>query len=101
MWGRSCQEAFEWLNEILTAQPVFKVADPEWLFILQTDASEYGLGAVLSQEDENGDKHPVAFASWKFIPHEVNYSIIKKECLAVVWTLTYFHMYLEGHHFMV
>ncbi len=82
-------------------QPVLKVADPEQPFILQTDVSEYGLGAVLSQEDENGEEHPVAYASQKPFPREMNYSVIEKKCLAIVWALAYFNVYLEGWHFTV
>ena len=64
--------------------PVLKVDDPERPFILLTDASECGLDAVLSQEDESGQEHPVAFVSRKLFPRELNYSVIETECLAVV-----------------
>ena len=80
--------------------PVLKVADPERPFILQTDVSECGLGAVLSQEDESGQEHPVAFVSRKLFPREMSYSVIE-ECLAVVWALSYFNVYLEGQTFTV
>ena len=53
-FDKSCQDAFAQLKEALMTHPVLKVADPERPFILQTDASECGLGAVLSQEDESG-----------------------------------------------
>ena len=100
-FDQSCHGAFSQLKEVLMTHPVLKVADPEQLVILQTDTSEYGLGAVLSQEDENGEKHPVAYASRKLFPREMNYSVIEKKCLAVVWALAYFNVYLEGLHFTV
>ena len=87
-FDKSCQDAFAQLKEALMTHPVLKVADPERPFILQTDAAEYGLGAVLSQEDESGQEHPVAFASRKLFLREMNYSVIEKECLAVVWALS-------------
>ena len=91
-----CQKAFTHLKEVLMTRPVLQVADPGKPFLLQTDASDYGLGAVLSQEDAKDEEHPVAFASRKLFPREMNYSVIEKECLAIVWALTYFNVYLEG-----
>ena len=52
-------------------------------FILQTDASDYGVGAVLSQRDNNGDDHAVAYYSKKLLPREIRYSVVEKECLAI------------------
>ena len=53
---------------------VLKVADPSKPFVLQTDASELGLGAVLSQKDDDGNEHPVAYESRKLLPREANYA---------------------------
>ena len=80
---------------------VLKVADPSKPFVLQTDASEVGLGAVLSQKDDDGNEHPVACASQKLLPREVNYATIEKECLAIVWALRFFYTYLYGQSFTV
>ena len=60
-------------------------------FILRTDASDYGIGAVLLQEHEDV-KFPVAYASKKLLKREVNYSVIEKECLAIVWGFQKFQM---------
>lgn len=87
-----------WLKEALKTHLVLKVADPRKPFILQTDA--YGLGAMLNQEDENRE-HSAGYASWKLL-QERNYSM-EKECLAVVWALSYFisYVYPEGWIVMV
>ena len=82
-WSERCGEAFHKLKELLSTPPVLKVAEPNKQYVLQTDASKQGLGAVLSQIKENGEEHPVAFASRKFLSREKNYSVIEKECLAI------------------
>ena len=97
----SCRDAFETLKGLLLRAPILRVADPGKPFILQTDTSDRGLGAVISQKDEKGDEHPVAYASRKLFPREINYSVIKKECLAIVWALRYFNTYLYGQEFTV
>jgi hypothetical protein len=69
-------------------------------FVLQTDASNQGLGAILLQEVE-GVKHPIMFASRKLLPREQNYSTIERECLAIVWGIQKFQVYLYGRQFVL
>ena len=69
-------------------------------FILQTDASNQGIGAVLVQE-ENGVKMPVAYGSKKLVKGEVKLSTVEKECLALVWGIQKFQKYLYGREFVV
>ena len=78
------------------------MADLSKPFILQIDASDLGLGAVLLQED-NCKKSPVAYASWKLKQSERAYAVIEKECLALVWAVQKFHkyMYLYGTTFSI
>ena len=99
-WTDDCEVAFCKLKEILVAPPVLKVVEPDKPYVLQTDASELGLGAVLSQV-KDGEEHPVAFASRKLLPREKNYSVIEKECLAIVWSLQVFYVYLFGQKFTI
>ena len=100
-WDSQCEEAFRKLKEALLESPVLSVADPTKPFILQTDASERGLGAVLSQEGCEGEQHPVAYASRKLYPRERNYSTVEKECLAVIWALRVYNTYLYGQKFTI
>ena len=65
-------------------------------FILQTDASEHGVGAVLSQCDDDGQEHPIAYFSRKLLPQEEHYSTIEKECLAIKLGVQAFRVYLLG-----
>ena len=95
------ENAFQKLKLLLIQTPILKVANPSASYILQTDASDRGLGAVLSQADEEVEEHPVAFASRKLLPREMNYSVIEKECLAIVWALSVFHTYLYGQSFII
>lgn len=71
-------------------------------FILQTDASDRGLGAVLLQE-ELGQKLPIAYASGKLREREseCKYATAEKKCLAVVWEIQKFQKYLYGHEFIL
>ena len=66
-------------------------------FILHTDASGEGLGAVLEQKQEDGMLHPVAYACWTLTKHERKYGITELEALGVVWALKHFRAYLWGH----
>ena len=66
-------------------------------FVLETDASKIGLGAVLSQYQEDGKLHPVAYASRSVSTAESNYATTNLETLAVVWSVTHFKYYLYGH----
>jgi len=69
-------------------------------FILQIDASNDGIGAILLQE-KYGIKHPIAFASKKFLPTEKKYSSGEKECMAIVWGIKKFQTYLCGKKFIL
>ena len=76
------------------------MVEPDKPYILQADASELGLGAVLSHVKDS-EEHPVAFASRKLLPREKNYSVIQKECLAIMWSLQVFYVYLLGQRLTI
>ena len=89
------------LKEKLTCAPVLVYPDFREPFVLDTDASIRGLGAVLSQQQRNGQLHPVAYASHSLLPPEKNYSVTELETLAVVWAMQHFNAYLYGHKITV
>ena len=60
-WMSDCTQAFGRLKELLCIGPVLVAPDSSKTFVLQTDALQRGIGAVLSQEDDTGNDHPVAF----------------------------------------
>ena len=86
---------------MLTSTPVLSSPNFEQTFILQTDASNYGVGAVLSQADAEGLDHPVAFFSRKLLDREQKHSTIEKECLAIKLPVNAFQVYLLGRPFVI
>ena len=97
IWGPECQQAFERLKELLRTPPVLRFPDFTCPFILETDASGTGLGAVLAQEQPDGAVHPIAYASRSLQKHEQNYGITELEALGVVWAVKNFRAYLYAH----
>lgn len=100
-WTSACQEAFETIKEKLTSAPVLAFADPKKPYLLHTDASSTGLGAVLYQEQE-GQKRVIAYASRGLSRSESRYPAHKLEFLALKWAVTEkFNDYLYGTFFTV
>ncbi|XP_061119601.1 uncharacterized protein LOC133142388 [Conger conger] len=83
-WNPLATAAFQDLRAALGEEPVLISPDFQKPFVLQTDASEVGLGAVLSQI-QDGVEHPVTYISRKLLSHERNYATVEKECLAIKW----------------
>ena len=100
-WKEEQNKAFVELKKRLTAEPILRNPDFSIPFVLQTDASDLGIRSVLTQVDDQGEEHPVAFASRKLLPRERRYAAVEKECLVVVEGIRTFRVYLEGRHFQV
>jgi len=100
-WEETQDKAFQELKARIVNPPILHLANFDKTFILQTDSSDIGIGAVLMQEDESGVKHPIAFASRKLLPRETKYSTVEKECLAIVWAVAKFQEYLYGKEFVL
>lgn len=99
-WTSEHQTAFDRVKSALAKEPVLKAPDFTLEFVLRTDASEQCLGAVLLQKHD-AILHPVIYASRKLLPREVAYSTVERECLAVVWAIKKFHVFLYGRHFIL
>jgi len=95
-WNQEAQTAFEELKRLFTTAPILAHFDPTRRVIIESDASDFALGAVLSQRDEENRLHPVAFHSRKFQPAEINYEIHDKELLAIVDAFKHWRRYCEG-----
>jgi hypothetical protein len=85
-WSEACEKAFNDLKSALSAaEHVLKSPDFDKHFYLQVDASDRGLGAVLSQLDNQSLDHPIVFLSRKLVDRETNYPTVEKECLGITW----------------
>ena len=97
VWTPTSQQAIENLKILLTNAPVLAFPEFSEDFLLETDASGAGLGAVLAQK-QNGVVRPIAYASRTLQQHEKNYGISELEALGVAWAAKHFRHYLYGHH---
>ncbi|GFW81863.1 hypothetical protein TNCV_2885371 [Trichonephila clavipes] len=93
-------EAFNSLKKALTSDPVLGMYDERASTEIHTDASGYGIGAVLVQIQNNVEK-VIAYASRTLTKAEKNYSTTERECLAIVWATNKFRPYIFGKHFTV
>ena len=84
------------MKKHLTTAPILTYPNFEKPFILFTDASTAGLGAVLSQKDDEGRERVVAYASRRVSETECKYSITELEYLAVIWAVKLFRPYLQS-----
>src|SRR5437868_10660893 len=94
LWTNKQQQAFDYLKKRLMEAPILQYPDFTRLFVLYTDASGTGLGAVLSQIDDEKRERVIAYASRSLNQAECNYRITDQECLAVVWAIKHFEQYL-------
>jgi transposase InsO family protein len=97
-WDDECNEAFKKLKESLVSAPVLGYPDPALPYVLDTDASKWAVGAVLSQVQE-GRERVIAYFSKTFSPAELNYCTTRKELLAVIKAIKHFRPYLYGRKF--
>ena len=100
-WTAQYQAAFEELRQRLVAAPILAHPDFNRQFILDTDASDTGLGAVLSQVDDEGQEHVIAYGSRLLSKAERQYCVTRRELLAVVTFTRQFCPYLVGHRFLL
>ncbi|KAK6027020.1 hypothetical protein OSTOST_06993 [Ostertagia ostertagi] len=107
IWSEEQNKAFEKLKEALSNAPVLgqpnieKALDKSRPFVIYTDASRIGVGAVLAQEGDDGFLHPLFFASKSLSAAERNYHVTDQEALALVYSLKKFHYFIFGIHTIV
>lgn len=97
-WTKPCQQAFTQVKVALCGGTLLHSPDFSLPFLFQTDSSDRGLGAVLSQEKE-GEEWPVLYISRKLSKRETKYITVEKECLAIRWAVLTLRHYLLGREF--
>uniref|UniRef100_A0A673BEJ7 Gypsy retrotransposon integrase-like protein 1 n=1 Tax=Sphaeramia orbicularis TaxID=375764 RepID=A0A673BEJ7_9TELE len=96
-WSPEAEEAFVRLKRAFTTAPILSVPDPALQFVVEVDASDVGVGAVISQRSpSDGRLHPCAFLSWRLSKPERNYDIGNRELLAIKVALEEWRHWLEG-----
>ena len=100
-WGKDQEGSFQALKDKLTSSPVLTVYDKNMPVILDCDASQYGLGAVISHVYSDGEERTIAYISRTLSKSELNYSQIDKEGAAIIFGIDKFKQYLFGRHFVL
>lgn len=95
-WTEPCQSAFDSLKLAFTSAPVLTHWQPELRTIVETDASDYAIAAIISIENQENELHPIAFHSRTLSPTELNYDTHDKELLAIFEAFKVWRHYLEG-----
>ena len=98
-WTQQCQGAFDHLRKCLMTTPILAFPDHSRHFMLDTDASDTGIGAILSQVQDDGGEAVMAYASRSLSQQEQRYCVTRRELLAVVEFIHHFRHYLLGVHF--
>lgn len=101
VWTRQADSAFRTVKMLLTTAPVLANPDFSKKFYLHCDASDYGIGAVLVQLDDEQQERPIAYMSRKLNSAQRNYSVTERECLAALEAIRKFRCYIEMQDFEV
>ena len=97
-WDEAQQRAFEKMRDLIITDPILQYPDFKRPFIVTTDASDYAIGAILSQGKIDEDL-PVAYALRLLNEAETRYATIEKELLAILFGVENFRPYLHGRKF--
>lgn len=100
VWTEQCESAFQRLKKCLMSSPILSFPRNEGQFLLDTDASNHGIGAVLSQIQDGSEK-VIAYYSRVLGKSERNYCVTRRELLAIIDSLKSFHHYLYGRKFVI
>ena len=100
-WTKECDNAFNKIKKCLLSDLALAHYDPKKELIVASDASDYGIGAVLLHKFEDGVTKPIAHASRALLPVERNYSQIEKEGLAITYAVKKFHRFIHGRTFVL
>lgn len=100
-WSSDCDTSFKQLKNALISPPILQYPDFNRTFYITVDACKTGIGAVLSQYNDNDDDLPIAFASKSFTKGERNKATIEQELLAIHFGIKHFRPYVYGTKFII
>lgn len=100
-WDEACQNAFDMLKDKLTSAEVLAFFDPNAKTSLHVDASRKGLGAILLQEQPNGEVRPVFYISRSLNKAEKNYDILNLEATCIIWALKTLRQFVYGRKLII
>lgn len=100
LWDQNCDNAFKTIKEYLVNAPVLSCPDFDTPFTIHCDASDFGLGAVLTQM-QNDEEHVICYLSRSLNRNERKYTTTEKECLAVLFAIEKLRPYIEGTKFTI
>ena len=100
-WITECQSAFDALKKAFTSDVILRHYNSDLKIIVETDASDYVSGGILSQYDKNGVLHPIAYFFKKHNSAECNYEIYNKELMVIVCTFEEWCSELEGFTYSI
>ena len=98
-WSAECQDAFQRAKDVLASDLLLTHYDPTKEIVIAADASEYGIGAVISHRFSDGTEKAIHHACRSLTAAEKNYGQVEKEALAITFALRKFHRYILGRHF--
>ncbi|UYV72570.1 K02A2.6-like [Cordylochernes scorpioides] len=101
IWNEEVEESLAKLKMALSTKPVLAIYNPDYPSKVYTDASKYGIGAILTQIGPDNEEHVIAYYSKTLQPHQDNYSAYEMECLAVIQATDHFHVYIENQPFEI
>jgi hypothetical protein len=96
VWTIATQHTFDALKQAFMSAPVFVHPNPTKPFQVETGASDFAVGAILSQLDDDGTLHPITYYSRKFSSSEINYPVFDKEHAAIISAFAEWQPYLAG-----
>ena len=101
-WTQECQQSFQLLKEMLLKEPILKYPDPDYGYILYTDASKYASAGVLTQEYHYEDEgkvrkihHPITYVSGLFRGPQINWAALAKEAYAIYMAARKLTVYIQ------
>lgn len=99
-WDESCEQSFQKIKDALVSAPILACPNFNYPFYIQTDASAYGLGAVLTQR-YNDREYVICYLSCSLTRAQQNYSSVERECLGVLWAVEKLRCYVELSKFYI